>query len=105
MILGGRKIAIQRPGTSPDGQGGHAKSWITQATERGRLRPASGREQRTAGQDQAAVTHVAYLRKGADVKIGDRLLLDALVVWVLAVREPGTAGGHLEIDASELQTG
>ena len=105
MILGGHKITIQRKDRTADGQGGWIDSWSTASTERGKMRPASAREQRTAGQDQAAVTHVAYLRAGADVKIGDRLVLDDLLVGVLAVREPGAAGQHLEVDGVEEQAG
>jgi len=105
MILGGRKLTIQRKGRVQDGQGGWREDWTGIGSERGKLRPASAREREIAGQQQAVVSHVSYLRKGANVKLGDRLLLDDVGYEVIAVREPGLAGKHLEIDLNEVQRG
>ena len=107
-ILGGRRISIQRIGRSSDGQGGFAEFFTTIATERGRVRPAGSREQSTGDQDQARVTHVAYLRAAADVKTADRLIVDddlKLTLDVIASKEPGGAGGHQAIDCEEVKTG
>lgn len=105
MILGGRKIQIQRKDRTSDGQGGWSETWSEVAYERGHLRPTSAREKLAGGQEKADVSHIAILRKGADIKLGDRLKLDDLIVAVVGIREPATAGRHLEIDGAEEQTG
>lgn len=103
MILGGRKLTVQRKGRVHDGQGGWRQDWTEIGSERGKIRPASASERMIAGQQQASVSHIGYLRKGANIQLGDRLSLDNVGYDVIAVREPGLAGKHIEVDLNEAQ--
>ena len=88
---------------TPDGQGGWAIDYVSLGAIRGRLRPASSRERTEAQQQGREITHVLYVVAGTDIKRGDRVTLNSLVVDVEAVREPSRAGEHLEIDCREIQ--
>ena len=103
MILGGRKITVQRRAEISDGQGGFKQSWTNIGIERGKLRPASSGERMIAGQQETEVSHVAYLRADAAVEVGDRLELNDVNYEVIAKREPGMAGKHVEVDLTTVQ--
>lgn len=102
MIVGGRKIAIQRQAQAPDGEGGFTQLWANVATERGSLAPGSSRTVTSAGLDQGEVKYTAFLRSGADIEVGDRLTSGSTNVQVLAIRR---FESHLEADCVELQGG
>jgi head-tail adaptor len=105
MIGSTRNISIQRRTRVPDAQGGWSEGWDTIAAESGKVRPASGSEREVAGQPQATVTHIAYLRGKASVRFGDRLYLDEIGYEVVSCRYPGGGGTRLEIDLTQIQTG
>jgi head-tail adaptor len=97
-----------RPTRTSDGQGGWAVGYETLADVVGRLRPASASERTVAAQEQVYVSHVLYCAADEDVQREDLLTLDngahpAVVVEVVAVREPSYSGHHLEIDAYQVQ--
>jgi len=100
-----RKISIRRKARVADGQGGWTENWATVATERGRIRPATGREQVAGQREQAKISHVAYFRIGADVTENCQLVLGDLTVEVLGVRAVGGNRHHLEVDCMETQGG
>ena len=105
MILGGRKITIQRKTRVSDDQGGWTEGWADKATERGKIRPASTSERNIAGQDESLTTHVAYLRVGCDLMFGDRLLISDIGYEITGIREPAGAGKHYEVDLKMVQDG
>jgi SPP1 family predicted phage head-tail adaptor len=96
-------FAVSRRRRTPDGRGGWVIDYVSIGTVRGRLRPASSRERAEAQQQSREITHVLYVVAGEDIKRGDRVTLNSLVVDVEAVREPSRAGEHLEIDCREIQ--
>jgi SPP1 family predicted phage head-tail adaptor len=96
-------VAISRRQRSPDGQGGWPISYVTIGTVRGRIRPASSSERELALREERQITHVLYVIADTDIKRGDRVTVDDLVVEVEAIREPSKAGEHLEIDCRERQ--
>jgi len=103
-MIGIRKIAIQTPAGVSDGQGGFIDGWAHVSDERGRIRPATGRELVAAEQARTRLTHVAYLRSSAPIKPGDRLESGDKFYDVHVVRIPGGRGLHCEIDCSEIQS-
>ena len=103
MILGGRKITIQRRTRVSDGQGGWTEGWADKATERGRIRPASTSERNIGGQEQAMTTHVAYLRAGCDLKFGDRLYISETGYEVTGIRNPAGANKYWAVDLKLVQ--
>ena len=104
-LLGGRVIKIERRGRFSDGQGGFIDSWAEVATERGRVRSSSGRERELGHKFGAEISHVGYIRQGANVKPQDRLVAGSIYLKVHAVRDWGFEGGHLELDCEEQQSG
>lgn len=94
---------LERRQRAADGQGGSTVDYAPYGTVRGRIRPASSSEREQAALQQRQISHVFYCLAGEDVKRGDRLSLAALVVSVVAVREPSEAGEHYEIDCLETQ--
>ena len=102
-MLGGRKISVQRNTEVADGQGGFLQGWAVIAEERGRVRPATGKEMEIARNLQGVVTHITYLRAAAPVQSGDRLLVNDITLRVHAIRQPALAGRFIAIDCEELQ--
>lgn len=100
-----QKIDVETRASTTDGQGGFTEDWAVSSTVRGRIRPVRGGERTVGNQDQALVTHIAYLRSGSDVSIGNRLSSNKVTVEVLAEREPGSRGHHIELDCKEIQHG
>jgi SPP1 family predicted phage head-tail adaptor len=99
-------FAVSRRRRTPDGRGGWVIDYVSIGTVRGRLRPVasrSSRERVEAQQQSREITHVLYVVAGENIKRGDRVTLNSLVVDVEAVREPSRAGEHLEIDCREIQ--
>ena len=92
-----------------DGQGGWVIDYPTSTTIRGRIRPASSREQQVAQSEEREVTHVFYCLPTDDVRRGDKLQVTSpvsgyvLTAEVGALREPSMAGEHLEFDCEEIQ--
>jgi len=88
-----------------DGQGGFIKSPEPVFTFRGRLRPATVREQMIAAEWQAHVTHILYAEAPLDIERHDRVEGAGKNLRVVGVRDPSTMGHHLEIDCEEVQHG
>lgn len=97
-------FTISRRARIDDGRGGAPVTYTEIGTERGRIRPASSEERQIAAQEGRQISHVLYLRGGADIGRGDQVEGAGLMVDVLAVREPSRAGHHLEIDCRERQS-
>jgi SPP1 family predicted phage head-tail adaptor len=96
-------VAISRPQRTSDGKGGWVTTHATVATYRGRLRPASSGEREVAMQEQRHLSHILYVEYGADIRRNDQATVGNLTVKVESIREPSTAGEHLEIDCREVQ--
>jgi SPP1 family predicted phage head-tail adaptor len=96
-------FTLSRRRRTPDGQGGWSVDYVTVATVRGRIRPASASEREQAAQEQRQITHVFYCLAGETIARGDHLALGGLTVDVDGVREPSLAGEHYEIDCLEIQ--
>jgi head-tail adaptor len=98
-------FTIARKSRSSDGQGGWTESFANIGTEPGRIRPASAREREAARRLESEVTHVMYVRPGANVKRGDRATGRIGTQFeLLDVRRP-SQGHHLECDCREVQGG
>lgn len=101
-LLNNDFLVFRRERTS-DGQGGWPYVPTQIGEVRGRIRPASSQERVEARQEGREITHVFYAVSGVDVARGDTLITDGLLVEVEGVREPSTAGHHLEVDCREKQ--
>lgn len=100
-----KRITVKRETASMDAQGSITRSWSTLGTIAGRARPASSRERLAASKYGAEISHIVYCGPDEDVHRGDRLEAGSLVLDVVAVRDPGGMGHHLEVDAMEEQHG
>jgi len=96
-------FTIARRLRTTDGQGGWAVSYSVAETVEGRIRPASGVEREVAAAEERQISHVLYVRTGADLERGDRVVGGDLQVEVLGIREPSLAGEHWEVDCLERQ--
>lgn len=96
-------FTIERRRRTADGQGGWAIDYVDPHTVRGRIRPATSSEREVAQREERQITHVLYVVAGTDIKRGDRVTVDDLVVDVDAIREPSKADEHYEIDCLERQ--
>lgn len=108
MGIGGlynKSITVKRETASMDAQGSTTRSWSTLGAIRGRARPASARERMAASRYGAEISHIVYCGANEDVHRGDRMEAGSLVLTVVAVRDPGGMGHHLEVDAMEIQHG
>ena len=99
-----QSFTISRRARIDDGRGGAPVTYTEIGVEMGRIRPASSTERQVAAQEGRQISHVLYVRGGADIGRGDQVEGAGLLVDVLGVREPSRAGHHLEIDCLERQT-
>jgi len=94
---------VWRYSRTADGMGGWSESWARVGTERSRFSQPSAAERVAADQSEAKLTHVVYLRPGADVRRGDQLRLSGRSFDVLAVFEPSAPGTYLRADCEAHQ--
>jgi head-tail adaptor len=98
-------ITVERPSRSGDGAGGHAISYASTGTpERGTIAPASAGERIAGEREDARITHVAYLRRGANVLRGDRLS-GATVPTVIVQAVIQQSRDHVRCTCEEIQQG
>lgn len=86
-----------------DDQGGFITGYAGVAVQNSRIRPASSSEKVEAQREERWITHVLYVPHGTDVRRGDKVIIDDLIVEVQAIREPSKAGHHLEVDCLERE--
>jgi hypothetical protein len=114
------KLYVYRPVRKPDGRGGFTTTFDRIGTERGRvaLRTFSARdstrsEKVVGAQTLERLSHIAYLRRNADVRRGDRLRTAAndsvtgKPIWydVFSRRLPGLNQRRAEFEVIETQKG
>lgn len=103
MRLLNTSAAVWRFAKVPDPMGGYAETWTQVGTVRARFSQPSAAERVAAAQSEAKLTHVVYLRPGADVRRGDQLRLPGRSFDVLAVFEPSEPGTYLRADCDAHQ--
>lgn len=95
-------FTVSRRTRTSDGEGGWVIGYDAISSVAGRIRPASSTEREVASSDERVITHVLYTEI-EDIRRGDRVTCDDLVVEVVGIREPSKASHHLEIDCVERQ--
>ena len=98
-------VTVWRVVLADDGGGGQAETWTEISTQRARLSQPTAAQREAGDQTGADLTHVAYLRPGVDVRRGDQLRQDGLVLEVVAVFEPSVRGTYLRADCTSRQEG
>lgn len=86
----------QRQETTIDPEGIPVTTWVTLGTIRGRLRPATVQEAFIAAAMTTTLEYVFYCGPETDIRRGDRVVLGDTKVVIVAVKDPGFAGHHLE---------
>lgn len=83
-----RDASVQRKTSTADGAGGWSQVWAEVAVIRVRCSQPTTADRESAQAGQAAITHVVYALPDAEVRRGDRLLVDDLLLDVDSVVEP-----------------
>lgn len=96
-------VQVWRAALADDGGGGQDTVWALQSTARARLSQPSARERQAADQAGAQLTHTVYLPPGVDVRRGDELRQDGVVLEVLATFAPSVDGTYLRADCTARQ--
>ncbi|WP_433699098.1 head-tail adaptor protein [Nocardiopsis sp. CA-288880] len=98
-------VAVWRVVLADDGGGGQTETWSEVSAQRARLSQPTAAQREAGDQDGARLTHVVYLRPGADVHRSDQLRQQDLVLEVVAVFEPSVRGTYLRADCTSRQEG
>jgi hypothetical protein len=107
-------MTLQHKAQADDGQGGITFSFVTYATERGRMShlgrgSSKSDEVRFGSQLQERIAHICYLRPGmfGVVARGDRIIDEAGTTYeVMAIRTPSAKPRRqVEAECREVQTG
>ena len=97
-------VAVWRVALVDDGGGGQTETWTEISTQRARLSQPTAAQREAGDQDGARLSHVAYLRPGADVRRGDQLRQPGRPhLEVVAVFEPSVSGTYLRADCTSRQ--
>jgi SPP1 family predicted phage head-tail adaptor len=90
---------IGRPSTTPDSQGGHARTYpAVETSVRCRIRPLSLAERNIGHREEVDATHRVYMLPDEDVRRGDQLTIGGSDYDVMFIRQPSETGSHQEID-------
>lgn len=98
-----RAGTVRRRVDSPDGAGGYTTTWATVGTVPCRVSQPTDDQRTTGGQDGTDLTQPIYLAPDADVRRGDELHVDGLVLEVLATFGPSEPV-YLRADCRSRQT-
>jgi len=96
-------VQVWRVVLADDGGGGQTETWSEISTQRARLSQPTAAQREAGDQDGARLTHVVYLRPGADVRRGDQLRQEGVRLEVLATFEPSVRGTYLRADCTSRQ--
>lgn len=96
-------VEVWRQTLTADGMGGWIQAWSQVSTERARLSQPSSTERVIASSSESQLTHVVYLRDGADVRREDELRQAGSVFRVIAVYEPSVPGTYTRADCEGRQ--
>lgn len=96
-------VEVWRVTLAGDGGGGQVETWTSLGVQRARLSQPSATQREAGDQTGANLTHVVYLRPGADVQRGDQLRQPGVVLEVTAVFQPSVRGTYLRADCTSRQ--
>lgn len=95
------RLALERPVTVPDGQGGAVIAFDFVAHAWARIEPASVRSEELAGAGTVRLTHRVWLRQRADLAAGWRLAKGTRHFLVKTVHDPDETGCWLVCGCEE----
>ena len=96
------RLSLERPIDSADDSGAFARSWTQVAQLWGRVVPAGGDEQFTAGAIETAIPHVVMVRARSDIANGMRFTIGGRALLIRAVTDPDGRGRMLACRCEEF---
>jgi hypothetical protein len=99
------QVDHQRELSTPDGQGGHTKTYPSLGTLGGRIWPATQKDLQSSGLDRAERMVAALFPPGTDLRIGDRLIHEGRTYEVKVRAIPPSVPIYSKALAKEIQEG
>lgn len=95
------ELSLQRAVATPDGAGGHTRTWEEVARLFAMIEPTRAFVRSGAGQEHEKLTHRVTLRFRTDVRSGMRFVRLGRVFAILAVHDPDESRRYLVCRAQE----
>lgn len=96
-----RRVTLERPVETPDGQGGAAIAFAAVADLWALIEPLAMPEREAAGEARFEVTHAVWLRHRTDIVAGMRLLLAGRALAIRSFRDPDETRRYLVCRCTE----
>jgi SPP1 family predicted phage head-tail adaptor len=98
-----KRITIEQPIHSPDGQGGQVTIWMPRCIVWAHERPLSGREALQAAQVTAVLGSVWEMWYRTDISVQDRIVYGSRTLAIEALIDPTDTREELYAMCSEIQ--
>jgi SPP1 family predicted phage head-tail adaptor len=96
-----KRIVLEKPTITPNGQGGFTTTWSTVATIWARLLPTSAKEARQSEKETMTVSHTVTIRYRGDVKPSWRIKFKNRYFAIVGITNPEEVNEWLDILCKE----